>query len=454
MRGIETRAALVAALAMATSVAHGQEAAGDWHGRLQVSGVELRIGVTIEGPTGTLRSPDQGPGMIPIQDVVFEGGRLTFAVPAIKGRFEGQWDAARAAWSGKWIQGQTIALVLEKGPLAEVIRPQVPAKPYPYREEEVGFDSAPGVKLSGTLTTPPGAGPFPAAVLITGSGPQDRDESLLGHQPFLVLADALTRRGIAVLRYDDRGVGRSTGNHAAAVSADFAVDAAAAASFLRMRSEIDPRRIGLIGHSEGGLIAPMVAQLDPKIAFLVLLAGPAVPGHALMNAQRRAISGVMGISPQVAARNEAVVARIDSLIAESKDVTVANAEVLKILTAAAVEAGVDPKVVIAQSALLTTPWYRAFVAYDPVPALARLRIPVLALHGSNDLQVVPAQNVPAMRAALRRDHAAQVVELPGLNHLFQTSATGDPREYGRIEETFAPVALKTIADWVVTTTRR
>lgn len=450
-------AAVAGIVALMSTTASAQEAVGDWNGLLQVGGVELRIGVKIEAGeggalTGSITSPDQSLGDIPISDARMDQGKLSFAVPMIRGRYEGQWDPIQGGWNGQWVQGGPIPLTLAKGPVPSRARPQMPAKPYPYREEEVAFESAPGVRLAGALTLPEGKGPFPAAILISGSGPQDRDEQLLGHRPFLVLADDLTRRGVAVLRYDDRGFAKSTGRFLDATSSDFAVDAAAAVAFLRSRKDIDPKKVGLIGHSEGGMVAPMAAAKDPRIGFVVLMAAPGVPSREVMNAQRLAVGKVYGVTPEAAARDNAAVARIDTVLATNPDWEAAKVEAARILGEASAAAGVKPEVLMARSTMLFTPWYREFIAFDPRPNLAKLRMPVLAVTGANDLQVVASQNLPAIREALKENKDATVVEAPGLNHLFQTSATGDPREYGRIEETFAPTALKAVGDWVAAKT--
>jgi len=450
----------IAVLAMGVLLAQAakaQEPVGDWNGVLRTGGVELRIGVMIEaGPggalAGKLASPDQGATQIPLQDIKVDQGKLSFAAPSVRGRYEGQWDVAQGAWAGSWTQGAPLPLTLAKGPVPTRVRLQVPARPYPYREEEVSFSSAPGVTLAGTLTLPPGKGPLPAAVLITGSGPQDRDEHLLGHRPFLVLADHLTRQGIAVLRYDDRGFGKSTGRFIEATSSDFAVDAAAAVALLRARKDIDAAKVGLIGHSEGGIVGPMVAAKDPRIGFVVLMAGPGVRSRDLMMAQRRAVARVWGLSGAAVERDDQAVARIDAVLAENPDWEAAKVEAARLLGEASAAAGVAPEVLMARSTLLFTPWYREFIAYDPRPNLEALRMPVLAVTGGADVQVVASQNLPAIREALKANPDATVVELPGLNHLFQTSATGDTREYGRIEETFAPAALKLIGEWVVAKT--
>jgi hypothetical protein len=309
----------------------------------------------------------------------------------------------------------------------------------------VAFDSAPGVRLAGTLTLPPGPGPFPAAVLITGSGAQDRDEALMGHRPFMVLADALTRRGIAVLRTDDRGFAKSTGDFAKATSEDFAADTAAAVAFLRSRREIDARRIGLIGHSEGGMIGPMVAVADPRIAFVVMLAGPGVPTRELLVAQRAAVARSAGIAADAITRNEQIMGQVEAALAQDKTLNQAEADAASVL----VEAGMPATNADATVRQLTSPWYKWFIAYDPRPTLAKVRVPVLALNGDKDVQVVSKQNLPAIREALKANPDAKVVELAGLNHLFQTAGTGGPAEYARIEETIAPAALNLIADWVV-----
>lgn len=426
---------------------------GDWHGTLRSATAELRVGLEFRakaggGYEGRLISPDQSAAWIPLDSVILENGHLTITGARLNGRYEGWWDEGQQAFVGTWTQGQATPLVLTRGKPPERLRPQTPKPPFPYRAEDVAFDSAPGVRLAGTLTLPPGKGPFPAAVLITGSGAQDRDESLMGHKPFWVLADALTRRGIAVLRTDDRGFGKSTGDFAKATSEDFAADAEAGVRYLAARPEIDAARIGLIGHSEGGLIGPLVAAKDPRVAFVVMLAGPGVPTRELMTAQREAVARTAGIAPEAVARNEAIMGRVEAALAEGKDLTQAQADAARVLT----DAGMPAAGAAQAIRQLSSPWYKWFIAYDPRPTLRKLRIPVLAVGGDKDVQVVAAQNLPAIREALKGDPKAEVVELPGLNHLFQTADTGAPSEYARIEETFAPAALALVTGWVATTT--
>lgn len=423
---------------------------GDWHGALAIGPRSLRLEISLKrGPDGALGgqlvSLDQLSPPLPVAEARLADGTLSFTVPAVQGRYSGTWDAAKGGWSGVWLQGMPLPLVLTPGKYPPPGRPQEPKPPFPYEARPVTFDGgAPGVKLAGTLTVPPGAGPFPAVVLISGSGPQDRDETLMGHKPFLLLADTLTRRGVAVLRYDDRGTAQSTGTFGTALGRDFADDAAAAHAWLRTQPGIDPARVGLMGHSEGGLIAPQVAGRDPAVAFVVLLAGPGVPGREIMQVQRRAVLRAMGLPPAAVESAAAQGDALDAAILASLSPEAARTEARRLLTAA----GVPAETVEGQVAMLASPWYRDFLAHDPRPALKALKVPVLALNGSVDAQVVASQNLPALREALAGNPAAEVVELPGLNHLFQTSATGDPGEYGNLPETMSPAALKVISDWI------
>jgi pimeloyl-ACP methyl ester carboxylesterase len=426
---------------------------GDWAGALPTAtGGKLRlvlhIGTGTNGTVALIDSPDQMAFGMPLSGLERTGQAVRFQQKTITATYAGTLSADGKTLSGIFTQaGESAPLNFSWGATtrAAAKRPQTPVKPYPYREEEVAFDSAPGVRLAGSLTLPAGKGPFPVAVMITGSGAQDRDETLFDHKLFLVIADRLTRDGVAVLRTDDRGTAKSTGEFAKATSEDFAGDARAAVAYLRARPDIDPRRVGLIGHSEGGMIGPMVAALDPKIAFVVMLAGPGAPVHELMVGQRAAVARAMGAAPAAVAQNEALMSRVEAALAGVKDPEAATAVATKVLT----EGGLPPTAVKAQAAMLSSPWFRWFIAYDPAPTLAKLRMPVLALDGDKDTQVVSSQNLPPIRAALKANPDATVMELPGLNHLFQTATTGGPGEYAQIEETISPAALTLISGWVV-----
>jgi len=428
---------------------------GAWQGTLNAGGSTLRVVFHItnteDGLTATLDSLDQGAKGIPVTTVTRQGASLKIEVKGIGGMFEGTIAKDLSAIDGTWTQGGgSLPLLLKRVKDAaelEPRRPQNPVRPYPYREEEVEYANAKAsLKLAATLTVPPGGGLFPAVLLITGSGPQDRDESLMGHKPFLVLSDYLTRRGIAVLRADDRGVGKSGGNFQSATTADFATDAEAGVSYLKTRTEVDPRRIGLVGHSEGGVIAPMVAARNPDVAFIVMMAGPGVRGDELLPEQARLISEAMGTKHAKAVEDAVEEREILKLVEQEKDAAILERELREKL------AGKVPETQLGmQVKQVTAPWFRYFLTYDPASALRRVTRPVLAINGEKDLQVPPHQNLPAIRQALQEagNSNFEALELPGLNHLFQTAQTGSPTEYAQIEETISPVALKEIGDWIL-----
>jgi pimeloyl-ACP methyl ester carboxylesterase len=296
-------------------------------------------------------------------------------------------------------------------------------------------------------------------ILITGSGPQDRDETLLGHKPFLVIADALTRAGVAVLRLDDRGVGGSTGSLETATTVDLARDTAAAIDWLAHQPGIDPGRIGLIGHSEGGLIAPMLATTRKDVAFMALLAGPAQRGDALLLEQIGLLAGASGVD---AAGVDALRRTLSSLIERAKDPAPSQAELQGALRGALLAAASElPQGIYAildpYPVMLASPWMRAFLAYDPAPALEQVRCPTLALFGGRDLQVPAGSNEPLARAALSKSGLGDRVTIrivPGVNHLFQPCTTGGVAEYAQIETTIDPATLKELVDWIVATSTR
>jgi hypothetical protein len=445
----------VVAAKAAPKPAPPSEIDGSWLGTIDAGAMKLRIVFKIvntqDGLTAQMQSPDQTPVWIDATSISRAGSKLTISLKSVGITFEGTLSVALDSIDGSFSQGgNSLPLRLKRvkdQSALERHRPQNPVKPYPYREEEVSYTNpAAGNKLAATLTIPPGKGPFPAVLLIVGSGPHDRDESLMGHSPFLVLSDYLTRHGIAVLRADKRGVGKSTGDLDKATTADFAQDAEAGAAYLRTRTEVDPHRIGLIGHSEGGIIAPMVAAEDKKIAFIVLMAGSGVPGDQIIVEQGRLIEEAGGMNKDKAEQNAALEREILTLIETEKDPAALDKQLHAKLAGKLPEGQIE-----AQMKVVTSPWFRYFISYDPATALRKVACPVLAINGSLDLQVPPALNLPAIRKALAEggNQHAEVDELPGLNHLFQTAKTGAVSEYAEIEETISPLALEKMSSWIL-----
>jgi hypothetical protein len=428
---------------------------GAWMGSLDLGAIRLRVVFHIvntdDGLITTMDSPEQNQNGVPTTATKRDGAALKIEMKAIGGIFEGKIAADRQSIDGTFTQlGSPHDLLLkrvkDKGDL-ELKRPQNPVKPYPYREEEVTYDNKlQNVTLAATLTIPPGKGPYPSVVLITGSGPQDRDESLLGHKPFLVLADYLTRHGIVVLRADDRGTGKSTGDFTTATTADFATDTEAGIAYLKTRPEVDVHKIGLIGHSEGGVIAPMIGARSKDIAFIVMMAGTGVPGDQILVAQTQAIEIASGKTPEEAAKDGTKEREVLSLVETEKNNAVLEKELKQKLTGEVAEAQIGMQI-----KQITSPWFRYFLTYDPATALRKVTCPVLALNGSLDTQVPPKMNLPAIRKALEEggNKHFEVDELPGLNHLLQTAKTGAPAEYAEIEETMSPVALDKMSTWIL-----
>ena len=428
---------------------------GIWLGTLDAGATKLRLVLKIangpDGLTASLQSPDQSQQWLPANSATRSGDSLNFTIESLGVVYDGKIDAGLNSIDGTFTQGgRPLPLALKRvkdQAELETRHPQNPVKPYPYREEEVTYaNKAAGNTLAGTLTIPPGKGPFPAVLLISGSGPNDRDETVFGHKPFLVLSDYLTRKGIVVLRVDKRGVGKSTGDLAHATTADFATDAEAGVQYLKTRAEADPRRIGLIGHSEGGTVAPMLAAGDPGVRFIVLMAGPGVPGDQIIVEQGRLIEEAAGATKEKAAQDADKQRELFALVEKEKDDAVLGKELREKLAGRVPDAQID--VAIQQ---LTSPWMRYTLTYDPATALRKVACPVLALNGEKDLQVSAAQNLPAIKKALEEGGNKQIEinEMPGLNHLFQTAKTGSPTEYAQIEETISPVALDKVATWIL-----
>jgi len=440
---------------------------GAWEGVLDVSGNKLRLVFNIDEDSpgnyiSTMDSPDQGAIGIKVDSLILENDKIILKIISINGTYEGNVCKDKKSIEGMWKQGNhSFPLNLKKTEKKITFkRPQEPKKPYPYIVKNVSFENkSAGITLAGTLTLPTSGNPFPAVILITGSGPQDRDETVFNHRPFLILADYLSRKGIAVLRFDDRGVGKSTGNFSKATSVEFATDVVSGIEYLKGRKDIDSHKIGLLGHSEGGLIAPMIATKNKDVAFIVLMAGPGLPGDEILNTQSRLIAKASGVSEKDIEESMIINNKIYTVIKTENDSVKACNDIKAILNTYIDELNDDEKKKIGdkdkfiekQIATITSPWFRYFVKYDPRPALIEVKCPVLAINGEMDLQVSPKENLKAIKNALKEGKNSDftIKELKNLNHLFQTAKTGSPSEYINIEETISPVALKIIGDWIV-----
>jgi uncharacterized protein len=436
----------------------GQEITGQWNGFLKVPGGQLALVFNISksenGYTTTMDSPDQGAKGIPVTTTSFEKRILKLEIPSAHIVFEGELNQF-SVFVGTFTQsGQSFPLILSKENLDKEVakRPQEPLKPFSYYSEEVTFENKIDKNvLAGTLTLPQKEGKFPVVILITGSGPQDRNEEILGHKPFLILADYLTKKGIAVLRFDDRGVGKSTGEFKTATTFDFANDVRAGVDYLKTRKEIDKNKIGLIGHSEGGMIAPIVAADAKEIDFIVLLAGTGIRGDQLMLLQKEKIERQMGASENEIIKGQEMLKGAYAIIVASSvnDVTLKG----KVRSALKLKLGttMNENQISTLTAQLTSPWIISFLKLDPTLALEKVKCPVLALNGEKDLQVPAEVNLDAIKKALTKGGNKNVTTkiIPNLNHLFQECETGSPSEYATIEQTFSPIALEEISSWIL-----
>ncbi|QJU58098.1 alpha/beta hydrolase [Sphingomonas sp. AP4-R1] len=427
---------------------------GEWDGALRIAaGMDLQLILHLAEAGSTLESPEQSSRRMPLT-VTRDGPKVVIDVPSIGSRLDAMLSADGRTLAGAFTQRgvSSPATFTRRAPGAAApvaARPQEPKPPFPYRVEEVSVPGTGGLMLGCTLTSPQGPGPHPAVLLIAGSGPQTRDETVLGHKPFLLLADRLTRAGVAVLRCDKRGVGQSQGSFPNASIDDFAADAAAAFAWLRGQPGIDPAHTGLLGHSEGGEVAPMVAATAHS-SFLVLIAPPGITGAETLLAQKRVIELADGVPPATVDQSIARQRGLFALALSQDDGATVRTKALAQMAARGAT-GAQAQMLADGLAL---PSFRRFLSYDPIPALRALRQPVLVVQGLRDLQVTPADNLPPIRAALAGNAGATFAELPGLNHMLQPATTGAPSEYRGIATTIDEGALKLIVDWVGRQTKR
>ncbi len=446
---------LASVLAFATG-ASAEVPTGDWVGQLS-SGFKVRVHVsnTDSGYSGYLTNPSGNQTVF--DQVVSDGTHLHFSVKKLNLSYDAEWDVMEHAWIGNLTVQQIYPLTLKRATTADMApavhkRPQeeaISAGPLPYQQIDVQFDNRVAHnRLAGTLTMPLGGDSFPAVVLVSGTGHNTRDEDVWGHKVFLVLADALSRRGFAVLRYDKRGVGGSTGDYDAATTADFASDADAAVTWLREQPKVNSKQIGILGHSEGGIIAPMVAASDNNVSFVVMIAGPALRGDKLFAEQSAMTAAAYGAPQDYIERRKLFDQQLYKAIVAAPSIAEAHKVAESLVGEGIKKHIVDQNEAEALASNDTSVWERYFLAYDPAPTLARLKIPVLAVYGSLDVQVPGKDNAMAASDALRRNPSSVLVLLPGKNHLMQDATTGAPNEYNDIEETISPSALNLIVGWL------
>lgn len=440
---------------------------GDWQGKLEIgAGMTMPIVFHFnpdetKSLKGTMESPSQSSKLIEFDEVtVSPSNEISAKITRLKAEFKGKLNNETGKLEGTWTQSVAIPLVMARGKYNAPQRPQEPKAPFPYKSQNVAFKSG-NVEIAGTLTLPENSSSnktFPCAILIHGSGPHDRDETIFNHKPFLVIADYLTKNGIAVLRYDKRGCSKSTGSYRAATSADFADDGIAAVNYLKTCPEIDAKKIGLLGHSEGGIVAPMIAAKHPEdVDYIVLLAASAINGEKILLSQIRDLGPEVS-TPESTKKDLELARKTYAIIKSEPDNEKATQKVMQLRR----DMGVDKP--IADEAerterdknvrvgieILTGPWYRFFLTYEPDNDLRKVKCPVLAINGDKDVQVAADENLPVIKEALESsgNKNVRIEKLENINHLMQTSKTGQPNEYSSLEETVSPKVLELINSWI------
>ena len=424
---------------------------GYWKGQIDLGVQKLEMAFNIKvvegGFVSTLDVPAQGAFDVPVDKTDFYKGHIDLRMDAMNATYSGQLKDRTI--EGTFTQhGMSFPLNLEWAVKeAKQVRPQDPKPPFNYQIEEVTFvNPKEGNTLAGTLTIPEGEGPFPAVVLVSGSGQQNRDEELMNHRPFWVIADYLSRRGIAVLRYDDRGMGGSTGEVMNATSLDFSYDAEAAFDYLSNRKEINASQVGILGHSEGGVINFMVAEHRPEVSFLISLAGPAVKGLEVLKEQQKAILRAQGMTEEMIQFSANTNAQMFDIIEASSDRAVADSLLRQLVKGW----GYNEELTEQTVGQMASPWMYYFLKYDPTEAIVKTNCPALLLNGSKDLQVIASQNLSGYEKIIAEYGKTNLTlrEFPGLNHLFQHCETGAPNEYASIDETISPEVLEMMVEFV------
>lgn len=442
---------------------------GLWEGRI-VSGVELRMVFNFSLDSGNnlkaiIEMPDHG-SKFAGDTAILDGDDVSVNIKEANGRYRGVL-VNDSTIKGNWIQGLAGKMTLNLKKIERIVKTvkkQTPAPPFNYKSEDIEyFNNDKSVKYAGTITIPPGKGPFPAAILITGSGQHNRDEEFSGHKPFAVIADHLTKEGFIILRVDDRGIGGTTGELKAATAADFAKDVMAGMDYLKKRSEVDVKKLGLIGHSEGGMIATMIAAERKDVDFIVLLAAPGIKITKLMVEQNEAILstgfpknfvqpyinlyGKMLQAINASNTSEETKTKISQLVQNWMDTT---DKAMVMATTGIINEQKKTEFINTFSALSDNAWFKYFLLYDPAPSLEKLSCKVLALNGDKDIQVLSPSNLAGIREALKKSKVriSEVTEMPGLNHMFQNCKQCTVLEYAQLEETFSPEVLQKISEWL------
>lgn len=440
---------------------------GNWSGTLQSKWANTKMVFKFQKLDSNkcvvlFDSPDQSAYDIKVNKVIFHKDSLFLSLSSLNASYKAFYNGI--SFSGIFKQsGYKFNLTLVKDTTyrtPSLLRHQEPKPPYAYIEEEVTIvNKKDKIQLSGTLTYPKDGQKHIAVILISGSGPQDRNEELLKHKPFLVIADYLTRNGIAVLRYDDRGVGKSTGDFNKATTMDFATDAEAAFKYLQKRKDIiNTKFIGLLGHSEGGMIAPIVATRNNKVSFIVLLAAPGVPITQLMQTQFNQIAIDNELDDTLRYLSNEINLKVFNIISKGYDNTSTTDSIKNIYKkylapyseSKQKEMGYSKAIIETSSLQFLTVWFKYFIAFKPDIYLRKVYCPVLAINGSLDHQVDAKQNLEAIEQSLNaaKNKNFTIINIKGVNHLFQNAKTGAGKEYIEIEETFSPEVLKIIEKWV------
>lgn len=433
-----------------------QEITGTWNGMLDVYGTQLRIIINVTEKDGlltsTMDSPDQTGNVIPVTNTFYDSSHIKLEI-----------QSAGIVYKGELIGNEIIGTFQQRGQefplnlsneavvLKEKVRPQEPKKPYPYYSEDVEFmNEEANVSLVGTLTLPRKEALHPVVIIISGSGPQDRDGEMFDHKPYLVIADHLTKNGIGVLRFDERGIGDSGGDWGTATIEDFSNDIISAIKYLKSRKEINSSKIGLVGHSIGGIVAPKVASENKDVSYIVLLAGPGIDGDKLMLSQKAASERLMNF-------NEAQIAQGQVFLKDAYDIIV-NSELENGMLKDSINSFYTNKYgnllpseqrqAIANQ--ITGYEFVSLIKSKPSMYLSKVNCPVLAINGSKDFQVPAKENLTAIKKSVLEGGNSNVktVELENMNHLFQECETGALNEYSEIEQTVSPIALELITNWI------